>query len=107
MANNESKTTKNARRWQRTSLGYLQKFLTDLENNLAISLEKLVLKKSSNNEVFEHIKNTFEMEMENEIFKLNKADQVKGNATKLQYTNYSKNINGSPSFISDLESNYS
>ena len=27
------------------------------------------------------------------------ADQLKDNATKLEYTNYGKNINGSPSFI--------
>ena len=39
------------------------------------------------------------MEMDNEIFKQNNADQAKGNATKLEYTNYGKNINGSPSFV--------
>ena len=47
-------------------------------------MEKLAQKKSFNNEVLEHIKNTFEMEMDNEIFKQNNADQVKGNATKLK-----------------------
>ena len=54
---------------------------------------------SANNAVLEHINNTFEMEMDNEIFKQNNADQVKGNATKLEYTNYCENVNGSPSFI--------
>ena len=39
------------------------------------------------------------MEMDNKLFKQNNADQVKGNATKLEYTSYHKNINGSPSFI--------
>ena len=39
------------------------------------------------------------MEMDNEVFKQNNADQVKGNATKLEYTNYGKHINDSPSFI--------
>ena len=39
------------------------------------------------------------MEMDIGISKQNNADQVKGNATKLEYTNYGKNINGSPSFI--------
>ena len=38
------------------------------------------------------------MVMDNEIFKQNNADQVKDNATKLEYTNYGKNKNGSPSF---------
>ena len=40
--------------------------LADPENNFAISLEKLTLKKSVNNEAFEH-----------------NAGQVKGNATEL------------------------
>ena len=39
------------------------------------------------------------METDNEIFKQNNADQVKGNAAKVEYTNYSKNVNGSPSFV--------
>ena len=39
------------------------------------------------------------MEMDIGISKQNNADQVKGNATKLEYTNYGKNINGSPSFF--------
>ena len=39
------------------------------------------------------------MEMDNEILKQDNADQVKGNATKLEYTDYGKNINGSLSFI--------
>ena len=47
------------------------------------------------------------MEIDKEIFKQNNADQVKGNATKLEYTNYRKNINDSPSFISNIQSNYS
>ena len=39
------------------------------------------------------------MEMDNEILKQDNADQVKGNATKLEYTDYGKNINSSLSFI--------
>ena len=39
------------------------------------------------------------MKMDKGIFKENNADQVKGNASKLEYTNCRKNINGSPSFI--------
>ena len=39
------------------------------------------------------------MNMGNEIFKQNNADQVKDNATKLEYTNNGKNINGSRSVI--------
>ena len=39
------------------------------------------------------------MEMDNEIFKQNNADQAKDNAIKLEYTNYGNNINGSPYFI--------
>ena len=43
----------------------------------------MALKKSANNEVFEHIENTFKLKMDNEIFKRNNPDQVTGNATKL------------------------
>ena len=43
----------------------------------------MALKKSANDEVFEHIENTFELKMDNEIFKRNNPDQVTGNATKL------------------------
>ena len=33
------------------------------------------------------------------MFKQNNAEQVKGNTTKFENTNYGKNMNGSPSFI--------
>ena len=99
MADKKGKTTENARRWRENQLELFEKVLLDPENNFAISLEKLALKKPDNNAVFEHIKNTFEMEMDNKFFKQNNANQVKSNATKLEYTNYGKNINGSPSFI--------
>ena len=42
------------------------------------------------------------MEMDNEIFKQNDTDQVKRNATKLEYTNQDKNINGSHSSIQKI-----
>ena len=80
----KGKTAKNATRWTENELELLAEVLADPENNFTISLEKLAQKKSFNNEVLEHIKNTFEMEMDNEIFKQNNADQVKGNATKLK-----------------------
>ena len=85
-------------------------FLADRKNNFAVSLEKLSLKKLSNNEVFKFFKNSFEIEMDNKIFKQNNADQVKSNATKLEYTNYCKNLSGSPYFYFksfDIGSNYS
>ena len=50
------------------------------------------------------------MEMDNKIIKQNNGDQVKSNATKLEYTNYCKNLNVSPYFyskISDIGSIYS
>ena len=99
VANKKAKTTKNPGRWTENELEFFAEVLADPENNFAISLEKLALKKSANSEVFEHIKSTFEMKVDNESFKQNNADQVKGNATKLEYTNYGKNMNGSPSFI--------
>ena len=99
MADKKGKTTTNAKRWTKNNLELFAEIPAEPENNFAISLEKLALKKSANNEVFEHIKDTFEIEMDNEIFKQNNADQVKGNATKSEYINCDKNRNGSPSFI--------
>ena len=43
------------------------------------------------------------MEMDNGVFKQNNADQVKGNATKLEYTNYGRNINDILSFIQKFQ----
>ena len=42
------------------------------------------------------------MKMDNYIFKKNIADQINGNATKFEYTNNGKNINGSLSFIQNF-----
>ena len=81
---------------QRTSLSYLQKSLADPKKNFAVSLEKLALKNSRNNEVLEKIPSRWKWKP---IFKQNNADQVKGNATKLEQTSYGKNISGPPSFI--------
>ena len=67
----KSKTAKNTRQWTENELELLAEVLADPENNFAISVDKLALKKSSNNEAFEHIKNTFEMEMDNGTFKQN------------------------------------
>ena len=75
---------KNARGWTENKFELFAEVLADPENNFVISLENLALKKSANNEVFEHIKNTFELQMDNEIFKQNNVDQVKDNATKLE-----------------------
>ena len=99
MADKKGKTTENARRWRENQLELFEKVLLDPENNFAISLENLAPNKSANNDTIEHLKDTFEKEMENDIFKQKNADQVRGNAINLEYTNYGKNINGSPSFI--------
>ena len=70
--------------------------------NLRTYSEKWALKKSVNDAVLENIKNTFEMEMDNEIFKQNNVGQVKNNATKLEYTIYGKNVNSSPPFMQNF-----
>ena len=59
--------TKSTRRWTENELELFAEVLVDPENNLAISLESLTLGKSANNEIFDHIKNTFEMEMDDKI----------------------------------------
>ena len=62
VANKKAKTTKNARRWTENELKLFAEVLAD-------SLEKLALKKSANNDIFEHIKNTFEMEIDTKVSK--------------------------------------
>ena len=67
MADKKVKLQKTLGDGQRTSLSYLEKSSLIRKIVLLYLLEKLTLKKSANNEVFEHIKNTFEMEIDNEI----------------------------------------
>ena len=67
MTDKKDKNTKSTRRWTENELELFAEVLVDPENNLAISLESLTLGKSANNEIFDHIKNTFEMEMDDEI----------------------------------------
>ena len=57
---------KNSRRWTETELNTYGKVLADPENNFALTLEKLALKKSANNEIFEHIKEQLDLEMQTE-----------------------------------------
>ena len=84
MADKKGKTKKNATRWAENELELLAEVLADLENNFDVSLEWFAIKKSANNEVFQHITNTFEMEIDNKVFKQINADQVKGNAINRQ-----------------------
>ena len=56
--------------WTENELELFAEVLANPENNFAISLEKLALKKSAMY-VFDHIKNIFEIEMDNKIFKQN------------------------------------
>ena len=52
MADKNGKTAKNARRWTENELKLFTEFLAYPEINFAISLKKLALIKSANNEVF-------------------------------------------------------
>ena len=67
MTDKKDKNTKSTRRWTENELELFAEVLVDPENDLAISLESLTLGKSANNEIFDHIKNTFEREMDDEI----------------------------------------
>ena len=51
----KSKEPKNAQRWTDVELDAYADVLADPENSFAASLDKLALKKSCNDEVFEHI----------------------------------------------------
>ena len=66
----KSKEPKIAQRWTDADLDAYTDVLADLENSFAAALDKLALKSSSNNEVFEHIQKELAAEMEAEDFYL-------------------------------------
>ena len=81
----KSKEPKNARRWTDVELDAYADVLADPENSFAATLDKLVLKKSSNNEVFEHIQKELAAEMETKDFQSRNNDYFKSTLTKIGY----------------------
>ena len=57
------KEEKNVRRWTKEEVEKFAQVLADPANGFAFCLDKLALKKSSNNEVYEHIKKSFDEEL--------------------------------------------
>ena len=85
-ANKEKAVLQRSRNWTIGETVLFARILADEENNFCDSLERLALKKSANNEVFEAIKTIFdvhraelEFETENEInnFKYEKGETIK------------------------------
>ena len=74
---------KNSRRWSPVEIDTFADVLADTENNYAVALDKLALKKSSNNEVFEHIRTAFLAEMEKEDFRVRNKDHFIKTPSKL------------------------
>ena len=81
----KSKEPKNARRWTDVELDAYADVLADPENSFAATLDKLVLKKSSNNDVFEHIQKELAAEMETKDFQSRNNDYFKSTLTKIGY----------------------
>ena len=79
----KSKEPKNAQRWTDVELDAYADVLADPEISLAATLDKLALKKSSNNEVFEHIQKELAAEMETEDFQSRNNNYFKSTPTKL------------------------
>ena len=69
---------KNARRWTTTEIDCLADVLADSENSYATALDQLALKKSSNNEVFDHIRLDFIREMDNADFREKMLNILRG-----------------------------
>ena len=101
MADKKGKNAKNARRWTENMLELFARVLANLENTFASSLEELALKRSANNEAFEHIKNTFEMEIDNEIKRQCYKIRIYKLHQKFRCFSFFQ------SKISEIESNYS
>ena len=71
MSNSKKRKCKESqRRWMKEDIDKFSEILADPANNYGASLEKLALKKLLNNELFEHIKNTFDEELNGREFKL-------------------------------------
>ena len=79
----KSMEPKNARRWTDVELDAYADVLADPENYFASTLVKLALKKSSNNEAFEHIHKEFAAEMETGDFQSRNNDCFESTPTKL------------------------
>ena len=75
----KGKCKESQRRWTKEEIEKSIKILEDPTNNYAASLKKLALKKSPNNELFQHIKNTFDEELNDREFKLT---NIENNFTK-------------------------
>ena len=76
MSNSKNgKCRKSQRRWTKEEMEKFSEILADPTNNYAASLEKLALKKSSNNGLFEHTKNTFDKELNDGKFKSMKIEK--------------------------------
>ena len=71
MSNSKKRKYKESqRRWTKKEIEKFSETLADPTCNYAAFLEKLALKKSSNNELLEHIKNIFDEELNDREFKL-------------------------------------
>ena len=66
----KGKCKESQKHWTKEEIEKFSEILADPTNNYAASLEKLALKQPSNNELFEHIKNTFDEELNDREFKL-------------------------------------
>ena len=72
----------NARRWTPDETEAFAEVLADPENNFALSLEQLALKKSSNNEIYDLIRERFLSILETDEFKENNSKNVKKGTKK-------------------------
>ena len=76
MSNSKKGKCKESQRcWRKEEIEKSSEILADPTNNYVASLKKLALKKSSNNELFEHIKNTFDEELNDREFKLSNIEK--------------------------------
>ena len=67
----------NNRRWTAPELDLFAEVLAEPENAFSSTLEKLALKKSSNNELYECIGNEFKDKLKTPDFKIRNAEYVK------------------------------
>ena len=85
---------KNSRQWSPVEIDTFADVLADTENNYAVALDKLALKKSSNNEVFEHIRTAFLVEMEKEDFRVRNKEHFIRSWVR-RSTNFVRSTSGS------------
>ena len=87
------KEDKNVKRWTKEEVEKFAEVLADPANGFAFALDKLALKKSSNNELYEHIKKSFDEQLsKKEFIELNEKNNFLEKGKVMSYSKLDTSI---------------